>query len=417
MSTPISVSIPTERGHALAGFLDTAQDDAPRGFALFAHCFTCSKESLAARRISQALSAQGIHVLRVDFTGAGLTPSGDLDDASGFSSHVEDLVDAAAWLREHHQGPALLVGHSLGGAAVLAAADRIPDVKAVATLNAPSDPSHIRHLFVDDEAAIREKGRAAVTIGGREFCVDASFLDDIQSTKLLPSLGRGKRALLVMHSPVDNVVSVEHARSIFEAANHPKSFVSLDHADHLLTGREDAQYAASVLAAWATRYLEVKPSRGTTETEADVLVAEHPAGKGEEVSKFLQDVFIGRHRLLADEPPSVGGDDAGPSPYQFLLAGLGACTSMTLRMYADRKGWPLDDVRVHLSHGKIHAKDCETCETTSGKVDQIVRHIELVGDLDEEQTARILEIADRCPVHRTLHGEVVVKSTGGLVAG
>ena len=378
----------------------------PRAWALFAHCFTCSKDIRAATRISEALAQQGIASLRFDFTGLGES-AGDFADTT-FSSNLDDVVAAADYLREEHQAPSLLVGHSLGGAAVLAAAHRIPEVKAVATMGAPFDPTHVEHLFAGARPELEEKGVAEVDIGGRPFRMKRAFLEDLKKHCSAQQIGALRRALLVMHAPLDNIVGIENAGSIFAAARHPKSFVSLDGADHLLSKAADARYAAVTLAAWASRYL---PETGEETKEDEPREVEVRGGN----TGLAQDIYVGPHVMRADEPLSVGGQDSGPTPYELLLAGLGACTSMTLRLYANRKGWPLQGVRVHLQHKKIHAKDCEECETKGGRLDHIDKQIVLEGDeLDDAQRQRLLEIADKCPVHRTLHSEVVIKS--GLVA-
>ena len=371
----------------------------PRGYSVFAHCFTCSKDLAAASRIAKALAAKGIAVLRFDFTGLGHS-DGEFANTN-FSSNVEDVRRAAAWLRTHHEAPSLLVGHSLGGAAVLAVAGSLPEVSAVATIGAPSDTAHLEHLFSSSIAEIEAAGSAEVSIAGRPFRVQKQFLDDIRGQQLAERIGKLDAALMVMHSPVDNIVGVEHAARIYEAARHPKSFLSLGHADHLLTDRADAEYVALVLAAWADRYLPGGPEDATSATEG-VRVEETRTGK------YTQLVRARTHELIGDEPTSFGGDDAGPTPYEFLMAALGTCTSMTLRMYATHKGWPLGPVKVDLNHDKIHARDCESCETTEGKIDRIVRTISLTGDLTEEQRSRLIEIANRCPVHRTLESEIHV---------
>lgn len=394
------------QGGTLAARLDTP-DTEPRAWAVFAHCFTCSKDTKAASYIARALAASGFGVLRFDFTGLGGS-EGDFSNTH-FSSNVDDLVAAADWLRTQHGIPALLVGHSLGGAAVLAAAHRIADARAVVTLGAPFDPVYVTHQFGDDLTVIAEQGQATVTLAGRPFTIKRAFLDDLGGQAQGERIRQLRRPLLVMHAPQDRVVSIDNAAAIFKAALHPKSFVSLDGADHLLNREEDARFAADVIAAWASRYL---PAAATTsaadpdpqaETEAGwVEVAETGSGT------FTSEVQAGAHRWLVDEPVSVGGDDAGPNPYDLLNAALGACTAMTLRMYARQKSLPLDRVRVRMRHSKIHASDCENCETTSGRIDRIEREIELEGSLDEAQRRRLLEIADKCPVHRTLHGEVDV---------
>ena len=386
------------QGDRLAARLELPAGD-PRGYAVFAHCFTCSKDLAAASRISKALAAKGIAVLRFDFTGLGHS-DGEFANTN-FSSNVEDIRRAAAWLREHHRAPALLVGHSLGGAAVLAVASSLSEVNAVATIGAPSNAAHLEHLFSESVVEIETSGSAEVSIGGRPFRVQRQFLEDIRGQRLEERISDLGAALMVMHSPIDNIVGVHHAARIFEAARHPKSYVSLGQADHLLTDRADAEYAALVLSAWADRYL---PSRGEHPGISTQGVAVEETRSG----RYTQVVRARGHQFLGDEPTSVGGDDAGPTPYELLLAALGTCTSMTLRMYADRKGWPLGPVKVRLSHDRIHAKDCEACESTEGRVDRIVRELALPGDLSAEQRTRLLEIADRCPVHRTLESEVHV---------
>ena len=394
------------QGHALAARLDLPSGR-PRAYALFAHCFTCSKDIFAAARISGALTEHGIAVLRFDFTGLG-SSEGEFANTN-FSSNLDDLVAAADFLREAHQAPQILIGHSLGGAAVLAAAGRIPESRAVATVNAPADPSHVMAHFCEARAEIEERGEAEIKLGGRPFRIQKHFLEDIASHRLEDAIGQLKKALLVFHAPFDDVVDVTNAATIFQAARHPKSFISLDDADHLLSAREDAVYVADVIAAWASRYVHIEDAGSSAPMlraqPGTVVVAE--TGEG----KFAQAVSVGgTHALLADEPVTHGGNDTGPSPYDYLLAGLGACTSMTLRMYAEHKNLPLDKVSVTLSHEKIHAEDCSSCETKTGKIDVIEREIEITGDLDEATRERMLEIADKCPVHRTLHGEVKVSS-------
>ncbi len=403
------VAFPGALGHDLAARLDLPAGP-PAAFALFAHCFTCSKDTFAASRISRGLTGHGIAVLRFDFTGLG-SSDGEFANTD-FTSNVADLVAAADFLRREFQAPSLLIGHSLGGAAVLAAAARIGEVKAVATLNAPADPAHVAHNFDCALDEIAAKGSAEVNLGGRPFVIRQEFLDDIAGQKMRDAIHGLRRALLIFHAPRDRQVSVDNAATIFTAAMHPKSFVSLDDADHLLTRREDAAYAADVIAAWASRYLGVAACGGGAalppELKAEtgsVVVAE--SGEG----NYANLVSVGgKFALRADEPVEHKGMDSGPSPYDYLLAGLGACTSMTLRMYADLKKLPLRRVAVTLAHRKIHADDCADCETKTGKIDVIDRVVEVDGDLTDAQRRRLLEIADRCPVHRTLHAEVKVRS-------
>ncbi len=395
------VQLPGPDGTSLAGRLHLPIG-VPRAFALFAHCFTCTKNIRAAVEVSRALAKHGIGTLRFDFAGLGES-EGDFADTT-FSSNVAELVAAATWLREHHRAPKILVGHSLGGAAVLGAAAQIPECEAVVTVGAPADPAHVEKLFASERDAIERDGEAEVKLAGRPFRIKKRFLDDLAEQCSAEKIAELKRALLVLHSPQDNIVGIENARRIFESARHPKSFVSLDGADHLLMKPADASYVATVLSAWASRYV----SDDNASEHDDTLPRAVEVVGGRE--KFRQQVRVGPHRMIADEPESVGGHDTGPTPYDLLLAGLGACTSMTLRMYADRKGWPLDEVRVHLTHEKIHASACEECEEETGKIDDIARDIVIEGDLDAEQRQRLLEIADKCPVHRTLHGRVRIRS-------
>jgi putative redox protein len=397
-------------GAVLAGRLELPEIQ-PRAYALFAHCFTCTKDIFAAGRIAEALAGHGIAVLRFDFTGLGAS-GGDFGHTN-FSSNVQDLVKAADFLRGRYAAPKLLIGHSLGGAAVLAAASRIPEAVAVATIGAPADPAHVARLFTDKRAEIEAIGEAEVLLAGRPFRIRKQFLDDIAQQNTAAMLSRLGKALLVFHAPRDGIVGIDNAATIFQAARHPKSFVSLDDADHLLSRRADAVYVADVLAAWATRYIGQTEKRAPEPVAAEagtVTVSERGADAARGVSRLAQEIVAGRHRLAADEPSEAGGSDLGPNPYDLLLGALGACTSMTLRLYADRKGWPLEHVAVRLAHRKIHAADCADCETKDGKIDAIEREIEIAGPLDESQRGRLLEIAEKCPVHRTLHSEVRIAS-------
>ena len=371
-----------------------------RAQALFAHCFTCGKDIFAANRIAEALTRQGIAVLRFDFTGLG-SSDGEFANTH-FTSNIQDLLAAAAHLRAAGRPAGLLIGHSLGGAAVLAAAGDLPEVRAVATIGAPADPGHVAHLFDHAREEIQAHGAAEVRVGGRPFRIGAQFLDDIAEQPQQRRIGTLGRALLVCHAPTDDIVGIDNASGIFVTARHPKSFLSLDTADHLLSRRADATYAADVIAAWASRYL---PAAEAEEGPAEGVVVEETRD-----GRFQQSVRTGRHHLIADEPVSVGGTDTGPGPYELVLAGLGACTAMTLRMYADRKKVPLDRVRVRLAHDKVYVDDCAACEDEPRKIDRIDRVITVDGALSEAERARLLEIADRCPVHRTLEGEIRVVS-------
>ncbi|MDH3200890.1 MAG: bifunctional alpha/beta hydrolase/OsmC family protein [Myxococcales bacterium] len=388
-------------GQTLAGRFHLPAVD-PIAYAIFAHCFTCSKESRAAAHISAALAAQGIATLRFDFTGLGES-EGDFSSTT-FSHNVDDVVAAANALRELHRAPALLVGHSLGGSAALAAASQIPEIVAVATIGAPVEPQHVARLFGATIEEIKERGEAEVDLGGRPFTIRRSFLEDLEANCSKEKIRSLDKALLIFHSPQDRIVDVDNARLIYEAARHPKSFVSLDGADHLLNRRADAAYVATVLRAWASRYLPEDIEEVPEDAPEGGVVVEGRA------SGYLQRIQARGHVFSADEPVTVGGTDLGPTPYELLLASLGTCTSITLRMYARRKEWPLEGVRVKLRHDRVHAKDVEDSEKESGMVDVIDKELELRGDLTQEQRKRLFEMAGRCPVHRTLLNEIKIRS-------
>ncbi len=390
-----------DQGEHLAARLDLPVDGDPIAYALFAHCFTCSKNLKAVSNISRALTRQGIAVLRFDFTGLGES-EGDFADTN-FSSNIDDLVAAAVFLEERHEAPSILVGHSLGGAAVLQVAHRLDSVKAVVTIGAPYDPQHVEHLFEHSLGEIEQQGLASVNIGGRPFTVKKQFIDDLRDQRAKDNIATLKRALLIFHSPVDTIVDIENAALIFKTARHPKSFISLDHADHLLSDAADSEYVGAVLGAWARKYIGAPQEDRKPLALTDNQVVARLEGAG-----FRPEMLANGFPLIADEPVAVGGTNAGPTPYDYLLAGLGACTAMTLRMYADRKGWPLEAVEVRLNHEKIHAKDCQDCEQKTGRIDQIERELVLTGPLDDAQRQRMKEIANRCPVHRTLEGEVKI---------
>ena len=403
--------MPTERltitspaGFELAGSLELPTG-LVRGAALFAHCFTCTRQSRAAVHVARALAAEGIACLRFDFTGLG-DSEGDFGRA-GFATDVADLVAVGAYLHDRFAQPILLVGHSLGGAAVLAAADEIglERIAAIATIAAPADVPHVLERIDGDLAAIRKDGEGAVTIGGRSFKLGREFIERVESVDLLAEVAALRRPLLFLHSPTDGLVGIENATALFGAAKHRKSFVSLEDADHLLLDETNARFAASIIASWAHRYMPLRDDWPMPE-EGVVVKTGH--------GKFGTEVHTATHRFIADEPHAVGGDDSGPTPYDLLLGALGTCTAMTMKMYADRKDWSLEGVSIHLTHDRDHAKDCDHCADPEAKVQSIERTITLTGDgLDEEQRARLLEIADMCPVHRTLEGELHVHSRAG----
>ncbi len=416
----IRVDFHNQDGHRLAGLLETP----PAGvetqrYALFAHCFTCGKDIAAATRIARALAERGIAVLRFDFTGLG-NSDGDFANTS-FSSNVQDLLAAAAALETHYEAPALLIGHSLGGAAVLAAARQLPSVQAVVTIAAPATPGHVQHLFSGVRGELETTGEAEVKIGRRRFRIRRQFLDDLERYADADHIRRLKRPLLVFHSPVDEIVEIEEAAKIYRAALHPKSFISLDHADHMLSDREDSEYVAETLVAWASRYLGLRRHQeeagaGTAPPVAagEVLVTERDQA-------FLRGLYAARHQLLADEPRAAGGSDLGPNPYELLLMALGACTSMTLRMVATRKGMALDDIEVRLRHERLEAESTSGSKAGTGaqqEPQRIVQHINLTGALSAAERAKLLKVAERCPVHRTLvHSDLRIITEGDREGG
>ena len=406
----IRLEFPNAEGEILAGLLEMPPVGTPVArYALFAHCFTCGKDIAAASRISRAMARRGIAVLRFDFTGLG-NSDGDFANTN-FSSNVQDLLAAARTLEADYKAPSLLIGHSLGGAAVLAAATMLDSVEAVATIGAPATANHVRHLFASAQDALLTTGSAEVKIGSRSFPVKRQLLEDLDRYADAAHLGNLKPALLVFHSPTDSIVSIDEAAKIYQAAKHPKSFISLDNADHLLSRREDAEYVSETLVAWASRYLGLSTAAfernyglAPAVEAGDVLVTELD-------KQFLRGLYSDRHQLMSDEPKSFGGQDIGPSPYDLLLMALGACTSMTLRMYANHKQLALDDVDVKLRHERIHAVDCEHCEESSGMIERITRELKIRGDLTDLQRRRLLEIADHCPVHKTLEGRPLIETT------
>ncbi len=396
----IKVTFKNKEGIGLSGRIELPVGGPPKAFALFAHCFTCSKNFTAVTNISRALTQNDIGVLRFDFTGLG-DSSGDFSDTN-FSSNVGDLISAAEYLEKEYEAPKIMIGHSLGGTATLEASAYLESVQAVATIGSPSDPPHVKHLFSNALDDINEQGHAEVNIGGRPFKIKKQFLDDLEQNDLKTILPHLKKALLFIHSPQDKIVEIENAAKLYNYAKHPKSFISLDGADHMMSNKQDSLYAGSVIASWASRYVDLnEPEILNSEKQVSVRTGE----KG-----YTTEIRAGNHMLIGDEPEEVGGNDLGPTPYGYLLASLGSCTSMTLRMYADRKKWDLKEVRVHLNHSKVHAEDCDNCEGKNSKIDRIESEIEVFGDLDEDQKKRLLEIAGRCPIHRTLHNPIEVVS-------
>lgn len=388
------VKFTNKKGYNLSAKIDLPLKKNPYPFVIFAHVFTGNKNLVASKHISRALTMHGFGVMRFDFTGLGES-EGDFSDTN-FSSNVEDLEAAAEYISREYMAPAVLVGHSLGGAAAIFASAKIESIKAVVSIGSPSYPEHVTHLLKDKKEEIEKNGCAQVDIGGRNFMIKKQFLDDLQAQNHIPIIKNLGKALLVMHSPQDTIVGIENAANIYKLAKHPKSFITLDRADHMLTNKDDAFYAGSVIASWVKRYIEF-PEVETLDTDKQVVVRL-------EGDDFTTEVQAGDHAIVADEPVSFGGNNFGPSPYELLNAGLGACTAMTLKMYARRKGWQLDDVYVHLSYAKTQRYDqhMNEPENAGSRIDRFEREIELMGDLNDEQKQRLLEIANKCPVHKTI---------------
>jgi len=395
------VQFKNKKGLLLEGNIDFPIDQKPLSYALFAHFFTGNKNFTAVRNISKALTKNRIAVMRFDFTGLGKSEGNFAD--SNFSTNVNDLVAAAEYLQKNHKAPKIVVGHSLGGAAAVFAANQIASIEAIATIGAPSHPSHVEHLFEDHLEDINIDGEATFEIGGRPFTIKKQFLEDLDSKDLPKLLKKFRKPILVLHSPQDKVVGINNAKEIYNAAHHPKSFISLDGANHLLTNKEDSFYAGEVVSSWARRYVSFEKEI-VLETDKQTVVR---IGK----TNYSTEIVSRSHSIIVDEPKKYGGLDAGATPYELLLGSLGSCTAITLRMYADRKKWDLDEVLVHLEHFKQHADDCNSCaDDRTAKVDKFVRTIELVGDLTFNERKRLLEIANKCPVHKTLENKIEIET-------
>ncbi|MFW5762068.1 MAG: alpha/beta fold hydrolase [Cyclobacteriaceae bacterium] len=393
----IRITIQNDNGDKLSARLEMPVSGRPANFALFAHCFTCSKDLIAVKNITQALLSHDIAVMRFDFTGLGES-EGDFSETN-FSSNIDDLIHVAKYMEKHYQPPAVMIGHSLGGAAVLKAASKLDYVKAVATIGTPADPEHVTHLLAEKRELIEEKGEASVEIAGRTFSIKKQFLDDLEGKSLEHILKHKNFAYLILHAPQDMVVAIENAAKLYHAAKHSKSFIALDGADHLLSKKEDSWYAGYMIGAWCIRYLSGRPG--------DDLQSDKQAIARTYFDSFTTDVKMGQHNLIADEPENAGGDNLGPSPYDLLAASLATCTSMTLQYYAKAKKIPLEEVKVHVQHHKQHASDCK--EETQ-KIDQLDRWIELEGDLSEDQRQNLIEIANKCPVHKSLLSDIKIKT-------
>lgn len=390
-------------GDELIGYLELPVNQTAHSFVLFAHCFTCNKNFFAVKNISNALSAKGFGVLRFDFTGLGES-EGDFSETN-FSGNVEDLISAANYLKENYKAPELIIGHSLGGAAAIFAASGIPEITAIATIGAPSSLNHVTHLLEDELEEIKSLGMASVNIGGRPFKIKNQFLEDLENKNLKTIVAQLRIPMMILHSPEDNIVEIKNAEELYLAARHPKSFVSLSGADHLLSKKEDSQYVGELIGSWAQRYLDIP--------KITLPVSQHEVVARLGKTGYTTYLKSGNHDFIADEPLSFGGNNFGPSPYAYLSAALAACTSMTIQMYARRKKWDLETVETHVNHSKTHAEDCEHCENKTAKIDTFIREIIITGNLDDKQKGRILEIADKCPVHKTLEEKVKIVTRNG----
>jgi putative redox protein len=390
-----------ENGEKLSGILEMPVDSKPLACAIFAHCFTCNKNLTAIRCIVKSLTKQGIAVLSFDFTGLG-SSEGDFSD-TGFSTNVNDIVSAAGFMEENLQAPSVLIGHSLGGAAVIFAAPKIPSIKAVATIGAPSDPEHVRNLLKSSLDEIEKTGEAVVELAGRKFKIKKEFIDDLDNKNMADVVSKMNKALLIIHSPQDEIVGIDNAAELYNAAKHPKSFISLDGADHLMSNKNDSTFVGFLIGVWAARYIDAS-AEDRLDTDKQVVARLEPA------DIFTTDILVEGHELTADEPESAGGNNFGPSPYGLLGSALAACTVMTMRLYTDRKGWDIKEFRTHVQHSKTYAEDCEDCQKSSSKIDKLERIIEVDGNINDEQKLKLIDIANKCPVHRTLHSEIVVET-------
>ncbi|MBR9846350.1 MAG: OsmC family protein [Algicola sp.] len=397
------LQISNKKGIKLQAYLELPANQKPNYYAVFAHCFTCSSTLSAVKNISRSLTNHGFGVLRFDFTGLGRS-EGEFSD-SYFSANVDDLIAVNDYLKANYKAPSLLVGHSLGGAAVLVAASKLDNIEAVSTIGAPATINHVKHLFSHDIDNIQEQGLMKVNIGGRPFHIDEDFVSDFDKTDLPSIVKNLRKPLLIMHSPIDTIVGIKNAEQLYLHAHHPKSFISLDDADHLLSNSEDSSYVGNVIGAWVERYFESKENT-MLNTEGEQLVA-HLNLKED---NFTTKIQTAKHNFIADEPTTIGGDDFGPSPYDFLSAGLAACTVMTLKLYAERKQWDLQEVYAYITYSKKHSEDLMLDLEKPSRIDHLLKKLVFVGDLDSSQKQKLKEIASKCPVHKTLITDTIIET-------
>jgi len=399
--SPKQIKFKNAAGDILSARIELPINKNPHNYAVFAHCFTCNKNFKAVRYITKALTSEGFGVLSFDFTGLGES-EGSFSDTT-FSSSVDDLICAANYLENNYKTPSMFIGHSLGGAAVILAASRFEEVRAVVTIGTPSAPQHLKNLLRSGIDEIEKKGSAEVSIGGRPFRIKKQFVDDLNEQNLTEIIKSMRKAYLFMHSPQDKIVGIENAGELYRAARHPKSFISLEKADHLLSKEKDGRYAGKLIADWAGRYVDIREPKKISKVN-------HVLAHLESEENFTTQISAGQHDLIADEPVKVGGNDFGPSPYDYVSSGLAACTVMTLRMYATHKKWDLQEVFCHVWHEKTHFEDCAECENPKTKIDKFTRRLKFIGDLDDSQKTRLLEIADKCPVHKTLEARAHIET-------
>ena len=393
----------SKNGDKLAAIIDWPALRKPVTFAVFAHCFSCNKNFKAVRNVSRSLTDHGLAVMRFDFAGLG-DSDGDFADTN-FSTNIDDILSAVKYLDELGHETQLLIGHSLGGSAALHAASQLDGIRAVVTIGSPSNAWHVTHLLDDKKEEIEKSGGAEVKLGLQTLTIKKQFLQDLQNQKSEQVAHRIQAALMVMHSPEDEVVEIENAAEIYRKAKHPKNFVSLDGMDHLISNKHDSEWIGSMIATWASRYLKSPP--------ISKLISPHQVVGQNYAGEYTVEISNGTHGIYSDEPIDLGGNDLGMTPYELLSSSLISCTAITLRMYAQRKGWPVEGIRVHCNHGKRYADDCVDCEDPKKKIDHIERIIEIEGDLDQQQRSRLMQIAEKCPVHKTLHSVVEIDTREG----
>ena len=397
----VRLEIENRKGLKLQAYLELPANQKPNHFAIFAHCFSCNSNFNAVKNISRSLSNHGFGVLRFDFTGLGRS-EGEFAE-SHFSANVDDLLDVAKFLKQNYKAPALLVGHSLGGAAVIVAASKLENIKAVATVGAPATVNHVTHLFSHALDDVKEKGEVEVKIGGRPFKINQDFVSDFSKTDLPEITKNLRKPILVMHAPFDSVVGIENAHKIYHIAMHPKSFISLDDADHLLSKSSDSVYVGNMIGTWVDKYFPQEDNKMMS-TKGEQLVGHLNLLE----DNFTTSIQTKKHSFIADEPANVGGDDFGPSPYDYLSAGLAACTVMTLKMYAERKKWDLQEVFVYITYSKKHSDELNIDLEKPTRFDHLQKKLKFIGNLDEKQTQRLKEIAAKCPVHKTLQSNIII---------